>query len=151
MWRLLFLLGALGTLAASVRSSPDNIDADPPFVSAQGFCVGPDTLVVKGETMRGLFVDFYHLSTIANPWGASAGMNNTTSSGGSGNPGLNAVTLQTDDEETSLYLQIIAALLPRNRIAVQEATWSITDPRFSITDNPEAQLGPVLPRTLQTA
>lgn len=151
MWRLLFLLIALGTLeAASVSieiASPGNIYANPQFAADQGYYVGPYTLVVNGETMLGLCVDFYHQSTVGNPWGAfetpvtSAGMNNTyVYQEDAGNPNVNAMTLQTYEEETYLYLQIIAALLPKDRIAIQEAAWSITDPAFNISNNHEAQL-----------
>ena len=151
MWRLLLLLGTLGSLqAASVSieiASPGNIYSNPQFAADQGFYVGPYTLVVNGETMLGLCVDFYHQSTVGNPWGAfetpvtSTGMNNTyVYQENAGNPNVNAVTLRTYEEETYLYLHIIAALLPKDRIAIQEAAWSITDPGFSISNNREAQL-----------
>jgi hypothetical protein len=151
MWRLLFFLVALGTLkAASISieiASPGNIYANPQFAADQGFYVGPYTLVVNGEPMLGLCVDFYHQSTVGNPWGAfetpvtAAGMNNTyVYQENAGNPNVNAVTLLTYEEETYLYLQIIAALLPKDRIAIQEAAWSITDPAFNISNNREAQL-----------
>ncbi len=86
-------------------------------------------------------------STVGNPWGAfetpvtAAGMNNSyVYQENAGNPNVNAVTLHTYEEETYLYLQIIAALLPKDRIAIQEAAWSITDPAFNISNNREAQL-----------
>ncbi len=145
------MLGTIGSLqAASVSieiASPGNIYASQPFATEGGFYVGPYTLVVNGETMLGLCVDFYHQSSVGEPWSAfqtpvtATGLNNTyVYQRNAGNPNANAVALQTYEEETYLYRQIITALLPADRIAIQEAAWSITDPGFSISNNPEAQL-----------
>jgi hypothetical protein len=151
MRRLLLFIVALGTVQAATVSieiaSPGNIYSNPQFASDRGYYVGPYTLVVNGETMLGLCVDFYHQSTLGHTWGAfetpvtAAGMNNTYGyQENARNPNVNAVTLQTYEEEVYLYRQIIAAFLPNDRIAIQEAAWSITDPGFSISNNLEAQL-----------
>jgi len=151
MWRLLFLLGALGTLqAASVSieiASPGNIYASQQNVADQGFYVGPYTLVINGVTLLGLCVDFSHQSGVGYSWNAfqtpvtSEGMNQTyVYQAYSGDPNVDAITLQTYQEEAYLYLQIVATLLPANRIAIQDAAWSITYSAFDISNNPEAQL-----------
>lgn len=151
MWRLLLLLGALGTLeAASVSieiASPGNIYASQEFATDRGFYVGPYTLVVNGETTLGLCVDFYHQSGVGQSWSAfqtpvtSGVLNNTyVYQENAGNPNVNAVALQTYEEEIYLYRQIVGALLPADRIAIQEAAWSITDSSFDISNNREAQV-----------
>ena len=145
------MLGALGTLEATSVSieiaSPGNIYADPAFVTDQGYYVGPYTLVVNGETKLGLCVDFYHQSTVDHPWSAfqtpvtSGVLNNTyVYQENAGNPSVNGVALQTYEEEIYLYRKIVASILPADRIAIQEAAWSITDSSFDISNNREAQM-----------
>jgi hypothetical protein len=151
MWRLLVILGTLGSIQAapiSIKiSTAGDIFDNPSKVSEGGYYVGPYTLVVNGETMLGLCVDFYHQSTVGHTWGAfetpvtATGMNNTyVYQENATNPNVNAITQQTYEEEAYLYLQIVTALLPSERIAIQEAAWSITDAGFNISKDPQAQL-----------
>ncbi len=145
------MLGIFGSLKATSVSieiaSPGNIYSSQPYATEGDFYVGPYTLVVNGETMLGMCVDFYHQSGVDEPWSAfqtpvtPTAMNNTyVYQRNAGSPNVNAVTLQTYQEETYLFSQIIAALLPAERAAIQEAAWSITDPGFSISDEPAAKL-----------
>src|SRR5271170_646379 len=152
MWRLLFLFGVLGPLRATTVSieiaSPGNINASQnQNVVADGFYVGPYTLVINGVTTLGLCVDFSHQSGLGYSWSAfqtpvtSTGMNNTyVYQENAGNSSLDALTLQTYEEEVYLYRQIVSTLLPSARIAIQEAAWSITDSAFDISNNQEAQV-----------
>jgi len=128
-------------------ASPGNIYASQQNVADQGFYVGPYTLVVNGVTLLGLCVDFSHQSGVGYSWNAfqtpvtSAGMNNTyVYQASASNPNVDAITLRTYEEEAYLYRKIVAALLPADRIAIQEAAWSITYSGFDISNNPEAQM-----------
>ncbi len=150
--RLFYLLIAtLGTLQASSVSidiaDPGNLSATQPYVISGGVYIGPYTLDINGVTSLGLCVDYEHWSEVGVPWKAvqtsitPTGMNNTyVYQANSKNPNVNAMTFQIYEEEAFLYRQIVSSLLRTDRIAMQEAAWSITDPHFEITNDPEAQL-----------
>jgi hypothetical protein len=150
MRRILFLLGAFGTLHAGTVSmdiaSPGNIFAPQQYVIDRGVYIGPYTLDINGVTTLGLCVDFAHWSQVGEYWDsfqtavAPTGMNNTyVYQANVSNPNVDAVTLKTYEEEAYLYRQIVSTLLPADRIAIQEAAWSITYSGFDISGNSDAQ------------
>jgi hypothetical protein len=151
MRRLLLLIGALGTLQASSVSididNPGDMSAAQPFVISGGVFIGPYTLDISGATSLGLCVDYEHWSEVGTAWEsfqtpiAVTGMNNTyVYQANARNPNVDAITFQTYEEEAFLYRQIVSSLLPADRIAMQEAAWSITYTGFDITSDSEAQL-----------
>ena len=123
LFSLFLLAGAV--LSAAPLAQVSLVNAGSPLVDDGQYYVGPYTLSINGQNVAAMCVDFQDESYVGDTWTASL-----SQVGGN----LSA-TYHADDAvqyKEEAYLYSLLTLPGADRVDIQHAAWSITDPGYSI-------------------
>lgn len=118
----IFILAAAALSATPATTQLTFVNAGSPVLSDGSYAVGPYTISINGQNYAALCVDFLHQSSTNTTW--TAYINNSSDFSKLYHPD----NLTGYLEEAYLYNQITAP--GADRIDIQHAAWSITDPNY---------------------